>query len=222
MTPERFIVDSPLFVKAPLENFNPPEKISLPCKTLITCEKELTTTWERDYVQVTLKPSLADPSIYSIQYRCYRCNKQRFTVIYRLMDYEERLDQSSPPEGLPGAPSSLIKERVPVGVMKVGQYSQPSVRIPKELEKNLGKDDASLYVKALMSRNNGFGLAAAMYMRRVVENKTNELIDVAAQLAESHGIDLGTVSAMRSASDSAKYVTYEENCSSHRPFSRTN
>ena len=40
-----------------------------------------------------------------------------------------------------------------------------------------------------MCRNNGYGLGAAVYVRRVVEDKTNELIEVVAQLAEAQALD---------------------------------
>src|SRR5579862_7450421 len=57
---------------------------------------------------------------------------------------------------------------VVVEVMKVGQYPKPSIEIPPALEKNLGKESADCYKRALICRNTGFGLAAAGYMRRVV------------------------------------------------------
>jgi hypothetical protein len=40
-----------------------------------------------------------------------------------------------------------------------------------------------LYRNALICRNRGMGLAAVAYMRRLVEDKTNELISVAADYA---------------------------------------
>jgi hypothetical protein len=99
---------------------------------------------------------------------------------------------------------------VVVGVLKVGQYPAPSVALPKGLEKNLGLEASSLYRKALICKNNGFGLAAASYIRRVVEDKTNEVIEVAAQLAESHAIDASVVAKMRVIGSSTDYTPYEE------------
>jgi hypothetical protein len=69
--------------------------------------------------------------------------------------------------------------------MKIGQYPAPTVYVPKGLEANLGKDATALYRKALMVRNMGYGLAAVGYMRRVVEDKTNELIEVAGRVCGS-------------------------------------
>jgi hypothetical protein len=82
-------------------------------------------------------------------------------------------------------------------VLKVGQYPALSVSIPKALEKNLGKDAAALYRKALISRNQGFGVGAVTYIRRVVEDKPDELLEVVAQNAETLNVDTNTVAKIR-------------------------
>lgn len=71
-------------------------------------------------------------------------------------------------------------------VYKVGQHPEPSIAIPRRLEKGL-KDSAQHYKRALICFNQGYGIAAVAYFRRVVEERTNELIDVVAQLAEANG-----------------------------------
>src|SRR6185312_5329500 len=108
--------------------------------------------------------------------------KKHLTVIYRETKTETRI-ASSQSTGMTRTPPS--QHKVLVEVVKVGQYPEPSVKISKALSNNLGKDASELYRKALICRNNGFGLAAVGYMRRVVEDKTNELIEIAATLAES-------------------------------------
>jgi hypothetical protein len=60
----------------------------------------------------------------------------------------------------------------------------------------------------LINRNSGYGLGAVTYIRRVVEDKTNELIEVAAQLAESHHVDAGTVKKIRAAA--TERTTYDQ------------
>lgn len=69
---------------------------------------------------------------------------------------------------------------------KVGQYPEPSITIPKRLEKGL-KDSAQHYKRALICFNQGYGIAAVAYFRRVVEERTAELIDVVADLAKANG-----------------------------------
>ncbi len=71
-------------------------------------------------------------------------------------------------------------------MMKVGQHPEPSIAIPKPLEKSL-KDSAQHYRKGLICFNQGYGIGAVAYFRRVVEEHTNELIDVVAELARANG-----------------------------------
>jgi hypothetical protein len=68
-------------------------------------------------------------------------------------------------------------------VMKVGQYPPAAERVPKELETRLSGPDLDFYRKALRSRTFGFGLASLAYLRRVVENRTNDLLDLIADAA---------------------------------------
>lgn len=93
-------------------------------------------------------------------------------------------------------------------VVKIGQYPALSIDIPKALKANLGDDHAELYKKALINRNQGYGLGAVSYMRRVVEDKTEELIEVVAQLAEAHNIDPETVKKLRVAKE--EKTTYDQ------------
>jgi hypothetical protein len=63
----------------------------------------------------------------------------------------------------------------------------------------------------LICRNIGYGLAAAGYIRRVVEDKTNELIDVVAKYAEISGVDATKVEEIRAAANSTTaYTPYDK------------
>jgi hypothetical protein len=88
--------------------------------------------------------------------------------------------------------------------MKVGQFPAQSARVPNSIEKRLGVS-ADFYRKALTSRNEGFGLAAVAYFRRVVEDKTNELIDVVADAAEAYSIPALEVEKIRTAKSEKTY-----------------
>lgn len=72
-------------------------------------------------------------------------------------------------------------------MMKVGQYPPQEERVPKTLESRLSPSDLDLYRKALRSRTFGYGLAAFAYLRRVVEDRTNELLDLIADAATHQG-----------------------------------
>ncbi|MGC1256456.1 MAG: hypothetical protein WA867_12930, partial [Candidatus Acidiferrales bacterium] len=88
--------------------------------------------------------------------------------------------------------------------MKVGQSPAQTASIPPSIEKRLGCS-AIFYKRALTSRNEGFGLAAVAYFRRVVEDKTNELVDVVADSAEAMGMSEADVTKIRAAKDEKIY-----------------
>ncbi len=69
--------------------------------------------------------------------------------------------------------------------VKVGQEPALTAVPPPELK--LGPDDLALYKKALTSRNNSFGIGALAYIRRVVENRMNGLLDLVVEAANQAG-----------------------------------
>lgn len=202
---EDFLTKSPLYVLVRVDGFSPPQQISFECSG--KCGKE--TTWFRVYDKTLGDEGNApDTALKSVGYMCFKCRDSQLTVIYRIMEWERRMVANrSTGSRLPGIPSSVD---VTIALLKVGQYPQPSIEIPKGLEKNLGKDAATLYRKSLVCRNNGYGLGAAVYVRRVVEDKTNELIEVVAQLADSHGVDHEAVARIRATGNSTEYTPYED------------
>ncbi|HXY35552.1 MAG TPA: hypothetical protein VEI07_15075 [Planctomycetaceae bacterium] len=60
-------------------------------------------------------------------------------------------------------------------IQKVGQFPAPSVRLSKELEKVLG-DNAAHYRKGRICENQGYGIAAFAYYRRIVETTIGDLL----------------------------------------------
>jgi hypothetical protein len=63
------------------------------------------------------------------------------------------------------------------GFWKVGQTPELREAIDPHLKKVLGKS-YSLYLKAIRSRNFGFGIGALSYLRRIVEDETDALMDL--------------------------------------------
>jgi hypothetical protein len=89
-------------------------------------------------------------------------------------------------------------------IMKIGQYPPPSVDIPKALEKGLA-DSVEHYRKGLICFNQGYGIAATAYFRRVVEERTNDLIDVVAELALANGAEPKDVEPILAAESKRTY-----------------
>jgi len=121
-------------------------------------------------------------------YACGLCKQRYLTVLYRT------LERKREPRSQPGSTRTVTSK-----IQKIGQSPALSINIPKALQNNLGTNAANLYKKALVCRNEGFGLAAVTYIRRVVEDKTDELIEVVSELAESHNVDSEVIKKIRAA-----------------------
>lgn len=70
---------------------------------------------------------------------------------------------------------------------KVGQFPALSHEPPKELAKALDQQDTDYYTKALDCRNFNYGLGAVTYLRRIVEKRMNNLLDLLAEVAAQEG-----------------------------------
>ena len=71
-------------------------------------------------------------------------------------------------------------------VQKCGQYPEIESVIDDALERSIPVEDASLLKKAVRARDSNFGLAAVAYLRRVVENQIEPLIDTLLQDRKSN------------------------------------
>ncbi|MBZ5613674.1 MAG: hypothetical protein LAO23_06665 [Acidobacteriia bacterium] len=205
-TTEDFIVSWPLYTPFDFFQFEVPQRINRDCPQ---CKKE--TTWTL-YKQASLVPSeeLKDETKW-LHYLCHRCSGQHLMVLYREIGQTPIIPKRRISSGLsnhPSTPNTPAPIMVLSKVLKVGQFPEVSIDIPKALEGNLGPEDAAAYKKALISRNHGFGLGAVTYMRRVVENKTDELLEVVAQVAESHDIDPTIIEKIRAVK--VERTTYDQ------------
>jgi len=73
-------------------------------------------------------------------------------------------------------------------LFKIGQYPQIEERVPKNLQDALGEEDLKSYKNALRLRNFNLGIAAVAYMRRVVENRMNDMLNVLYEAARTHKV----------------------------------
>jgi hypothetical protein len=67
--------------------------------------------------------------------------------------------------------------------IKFGQYPPLDDQINPALEKTLDEEDVKLYRNAIRLRNFNMGIGAVAYMRRVVENRMNDILDVVHEVA---------------------------------------
>lgn len=73
-------------------------------------------------------------------------------------------------------------------IRKVGQSIPWSIDIGKELEKDLG-DDKNLYKKALILLSQSYGIGACAYLRRIIENQINPMLQILYEIKQSEGAE---------------------------------
>ncbi|MGB0002456.1 MAG: hypothetical protein WBQ04_20225 [Candidatus Acidiferrales bacterium] len=69
---------------------------------------------------------------------------------------------------------------------KVGQHPELEERIPESLEQAFDAADLKMYKNALRLRNFNFGIGAVAYVRRVVENRMNDMLEILYEAAVEH------------------------------------
>jgi DNA-directed RNA polymerase subunit RPC12/RpoP len=173
LTPEDFIVRWPLYTPFSFDGFNTPPRISFRCAQ---CGKE--TTW-----MLTAEPGYIElkhvgETIKWVSYLCILCGHQYILVAYRILESGEEMVHSG--RGLPTR-AEIVKR-----VQKIGQHPPLEELAPEALQSALDTEDLALYKTAIRLRNFGLGLGAIAYLRRVVENRMNDMLDVLYAAAQEH------------------------------------
>jgi hypothetical protein len=103
----------------------------------------------------------------SKEYTCRHCKKAKVTYHYVWIEQDPEKKRAG-------------------RFFKWGQYPTLSEFVPRELIRRLDLEDLKLYRKSLRCRNQDIGLGAVSYLRRVVENKINQLLDEIATEAHKY------------------------------------
>jgi hypothetical protein len=196
-TPQEFVENWPLYTRAEIVNFDVPKAISRNCEG--ECKKE--TTWSlrsESGVRCKVEPST---DFESASYMCDLCNERSLTVLYRKLDWLRRPELAPAPQGY-----YSINEWQYNAVQKVGQIPALSVDLSSELQKRLGPA-AIFYKEGLLCRSHNLGVGAVAYMRRVIEDETDELIDVVVGLAKTYNIE---ANVLQSLTDAKNQIRYED------------
>jgi len=134
------------------------------------CKRE--TTWfKTGNIRTAIEGTRPEIDVQYAAYECGLCHANSLGVIYELLEWTS--DGSS----------SYYTHKA---VRKVGQLPAPSISISPELVERLGTS-AAHYKNALICRNSNYGIGAMSYLRRVVDEQTDNLIDVMADLSRSYG-----------------------------------
>jgi len=138
------------------------------------CRNNQTTVWEASFYSGETNKG----GLYSKTYTCRNCADSQ-TTFYFLWEDEE--DHSV--------------------FMKVGQFPELEERVPEALEGMLDADDLRIYKTAIRLRNFSLGLGAVAYLRRIVENRMNDILDILYDAAKEHKVAaevLGKLEAIKS------------------------
>lgn len=189
MTRQEFIETAPLYTRINITNFSPPESITKMCSP---CGKE--TTWRKmQKTKITVAEPGPDIPFDVAGYSCALCRKNSMVVLYQNLDWTEDPKSTFTP-----------KSWHHLAVRKIGQVPPQEVDIPAELDKRLGAT-AGYYKKALICRGQNYGIAAMAYLRRVVDEKTDELIDVMAELARTYGVEEDQIARLLKVKSEVRY-----------------
>jgi hypothetical protein len=187
-TPQEFIEKWPLYTRADIKNFDPPKSITRMCGP---CGKE--TTWVLSGANGTAVDTSPQLPFQFVGYTCVLCTRNALLVLYRKLDWREDKDSYTTP-----------KHKAYFSVQKIGQTPPQSIEIPADLKERLGTT-ANYYRNALVCRAQNYGIGAVAYMRRIVEEKTDELIDVVVELAQTFGEVEKTIESLRKAKEQIRY-----------------
>jgi hypothetical protein len=133
--------------------------------------------------------TIPEIDVRSVAYECVNCQHNSLGVIYELLEWKKDGDGPS---------------YTHYAVRKVGQTPPPSVTIAHELEQRLGSS-ARYYKNALVCYQAGFGIAAMAYLRRVVDDHTDTLIDVMAELMSTFPIPDKAIAELLAAKKESQY-----------------
>jgi hypothetical protein len=110
-----------------------------------------------------LDSPLAEREVYHINMQCTYCMEARYEC--------------------------WIEVRPDLGwIRKVGQVPRPATAVPKEVSKALG-EDMDLYRRARECQAESFGIGACAYLRRLLENQVNPLLELLLEVRRSEGAE---------------------------------
>jgi len=165
----RFFVEDPLYKVLELETpTHPATPVTLPSSIHLPgapfpLRWYIPKTLVREREKCNLKPQWEQDDGYNegpetfveVEYHCRSCKQQSFRV--------------------------WIHWRIENGKLffrKVGQFPGLRIRPSKDLERALGRDRSELYTKAITLRHHNYGLGALVYFRRLIEETTDEMLDL--------------------------------------------
>jgi hypothetical protein len=133
-TVQEFIERWPLYTRADIVDFAPPESITRMCGGA-DCKRE--TTWFFNQTVEVAMPTGSVIEFSAVGYTCGLCKKNSLVVVYRLLNWTETKG------------SQFWSHKA---VQKIGQIPAPTIEIPPQLAERL-LQTATYYKNALVCRS---------------------------------------------------------------------
>lgn len=80
---------------------------------------------------------------------------------------------------------------------KWGQLPAIDIQIPSAVANNLASSEVELYKKAVRLRAQNYGIGAMVYLRRVIENSMNSMLETLLALAMQDGVEPGLAEKLK-------------------------
>ncbi len=171
----KYIVHAPLYKEEILEDPAPGETpgyaVAWPTPLDRQCEECGLTKWDG---HEAYEPGLRF-GLHALTYHCRNCKIGQFSVWLSLREVD----------GV-------------VRIMKAGQMPKPGIVIGKEFGKALGAR-RELYIKGMTSRHNGYGIGAVPYLRRLIEETTDEMLAILEESMKATNWDPTAIAALQKA-----------------------
>jgi hypothetical protein len=142
------------------------------------------------------------------KYLCRNCSASPRSVVFALRWEVSRTSEGTQSSaGMPG----YIQHTAHGKVTKWGQLPAIEERVSSGLAKQLDETHFRYYKQAIRLRNFGLGIAALAYMRRVVEDNVNQLLDIVleeAKLAGDTTVDIEEIERVKAGKVFEKKIEY--------------
>lgn len=173
-----FLVNAPLyrveyFAGFPVSQSSSGSFVWIDVPTLVDrrCEKCGPTKWRLTKQGATASERQFSP----LPYKCRNCEDAEFTVWIVWSQSDEA-----------------------IAIVKAGQYPKLEITIPKDFDEALG-DKRALYIKGMTLRHNAYGIGALTYFRRLVEDTTDEMLDLLEKSMEETNAEPAAIERLKEA-----------------------
>jgi hypothetical protein len=110
---------------------------------------------------------LMPPGVYSLVYRCQGCGRHFFCLL--LVEFKDN-----------------VVSRAAI-IQKTGQIPAFDIRVPQTITDRISPDSALYYSRAQICLSHSYGIAACVYLRRMLADQINPLLEMNYEIKKEEG-----------------------------------